>query len=128
MHFDWSVHKLLEGRDTPIRNVIATVSFAVEPQKPMGEMLPDFLVVRGAYTASKHLDANDHLRASASYGSSSQPLTSAPPTKFGIQPLPPKLLYNFLTICKDFAVISSLFCLSLLCWETEKATSVALFV
>ena len=51
---DWSVHKLLEGRDAPIKFLIATVLFAVEPQKPMGEMLLDFLVVRGASTASKH--------------------------------------------------------------------------
>ena len=63
MHFDWSVHKLLEGRDAPIKNLVATVSFALEPQKPLGEMLPDFLAVRGASTASKRLllDAKDHL-------------------------------------------------------------------
>ena len=44
----------------------------MEPQKPMGEMLPDFLAERGASPASKHLllDAKDHLRASAVYGSS----------------------------------------------------------
>ena len=54
MHCDWSVHKLLEGRDVLIKRLIATVSFAVEQQKPIGEMLPDFLVVRGASMASKH--------------------------------------------------------------------------
>ena len=72
-HCDWSVHKLLEGRDAPIKILVATVSFALEPQKPMGEMLPDFLVVQRASTSSKHLllDAKDHLlRASAVYGSS----------------------------------------------------------
>ena len=34
------VHKLLEGRDSPIKGLVATVSFAVEPQESMGEMLP----------------------------------------------------------------------------------------
>ena len=29
----------------PIKSLVATVSFAVEPQKPMGETLPDFLAV-----------------------------------------------------------------------------------
>ena len=123
----------------PIKSLIATVSFTVDPQKPMGKILPDYLAVRGTSTTSKHLlhVAKNHLRPSASYGSSFPPLSSAPPTKFGKQPLPSyadthipetKLLHDFLTLCTDFAVISSLFCLSLLCWETEKATSMALFV
>ena len=52
-----------------------------------------------------------------------QPTTSAPPTKLGEQPLPPladtpiqetKLLHNFLTLRTDFALIYSLFYLSLL--------------
>ena len=47
-----------------------------------------------------------------------RPSTSAPPTKFGEQPLPPladtplqetKLLHNFLTLRTDFALIYSLF-------------------
>ena len=62
--------------------------------------------------------------------------TSAPPTEFGKQPLPPladtpiqetKLLHNFLTLRTDFALIYSLFYLSLLRWETEKATLMALY-
>ena len=66
-----------------------------------------------------------------------RPPPSAPHTKFGKQPLSPladtpiqetKLLHNFLTLCTDFALIHSLFYLSLLWWETEKATSMALFV
>ena len=46
-----------------IKSLVATVSFAVEPQKSMGEMQPDFLAVRGAFTASKCLllAAKDHL-------------------------------------------------------------------
>ena len=36
MDFEWSVHKLLEGRDAPKKRLVATVSFAVEPQKLMG--------------------------------------------------------------------------------------------
>ena len=85
----------------------------------MGEMLPNFLAVRGASTASKRLllDTKDHLQEAP------RPTTSAPPTKLGEQPLPPltdtpiqetKLLHNFLTLRKDFALIYSLFYLSLL--------------
>ena len=68
-HYDCSVHKLLESRDAPIKSLVATVSFTVEPQKLMRGMLPDFLAVRGASTASKRLllDAKDHLRASTVY-------------------------------------------------------------
>ena len=90
----------------------------------MGEVLPDFLVVLGASTASKHLlDAKDHLRASTVYMKAPRPTTSAPPTKLGEQLLPPladmriqetKLLHNFLTLRTDFAIIYSLFYLSLL--------------
>ena len=66
-----------------------------------------------------------------------RPTTSVPPTKLGKQPLPPlagtplqesNLLHNFLTLCTDFALIYSIFYLSLLWCETEKATSMALFV
>ena len=103
----------------------------------MGEMLPDFLAVQGASTASKCLllDAKDHLRASTVYGSSPT-FNSRPTYKIGRAPLPPladtplqetKLLHNFLTLRTDFALIYSLFYLSLLLWETEKATSMALF-
>ena len=94
----------------------------------MGEMLPDFLVVPGASTASKRLllDANDHLRDYYEQVVSMEaprPTTSAPPTQLGEQPLPPltdtpiqetKLLHNFLTLHTDFALIYSLFYLSLL--------------
>ena len=76
----------------------------------MGEMLPDFLVVPGASTASTRLplDANDHLRDYYEQVLSMEaprPTTSAPPTQLGEQPLPPltdtplqetKLLHNFL--------------------------------
>ena len=105
---------------TVFTSSLTTGNCIVEPQKPMGEMLPEFLAVREASTASKCLlhDAKDHLRPSASYGSSSRPLTSAPPTKFGKQPLPPladtpipktKLLH------KPFAQILLSFPLSFAC-------------
>ena len=90
-----------------IKSLVATVSFTVEPQKPMGGivMLPDFLAVRGASTASQYLlhDAKDvwKLFPTSNF--------STPPANFGKQLLPPlagtctpipetKLLHNFLTL------------------------------
>ena len=85
----------------------------------MGELLPDFLVLQGAFAASKCLlDAKDHLRATLSM-EAPRPTTSVPPAIFGEQPLPPltdtpipetKLLHNFLTLRTDFAAILSFAC------------------
>ena len=83
MHRDWSVWKLLEGRDVTIKSLVATVSFAVEPQKANGGNAAGF--------SSKHLlqSAKDLLRLSTSFNSSSWPPNSAPHTHLGKQPLPP---------------------------------------
>ena len=89
-----------------IKSLVATVSFAVEPQKPMGEILPDFLAVRGASTASKRLllDAKDHLRANAVYGSS--PTYNFSPTYKIRQPAPPPLANTPFTGNKASAQVS----------------------
>ena len=81
----------------------------MEPQKPMREMLPDFLAARVAFMASKCLlDAKDHLRVR----------TSAPPTKLGEQPLPPPIQAPASAQLSDpsqkFGPLFSLFNLSLL--------------
>ena len=104
----------------------------------MGERLPDFLVVQelllqaNAFFLMPRTTYEQALSMEAP-----RPSTWAPPTKFGEQPLPPladtplqekELLHNFLTLRTGFALIYSLFYLSLLWWETEKATSMALFV
>ena len=100
---------MLEGRDTPIKTLVTTVSFAVESQKPMREMLPDFLAVRGASMASKRflLNAKDHLYEQALSMEAPRPTTLAPPTQLGGQ-------HNFPTLRTEFALIYSIFYLSLL--------------
>ena len=95
-----------EDRDAPIKSVVATVSFPVEPQKPMGGMLPNFLAVRGASTASKRLllDTKDHLRASAVYGSS--PTFNFSPTYKIRWAAPPSTRWHALTRNKATAQLS----------------------